>query len=86
MNSSAMFLHGGAGVNGYYEVLLLDEDRGWLLVGGRDHVYMLNSESLTQITHKVANLFTDHLHFTSTPFTTTICLHHCITHTPLDMF
>ncbi|GAA6106959.1 semaphorin-3D [Tachysurus ichikawai] len=53
MNSSAMFLHGGAGVNGYYEVLLLDEDRGWLLVGGRDHVYMLNSESLTQITHKI---------------------------------
>ncbi|KAK3536475.1 hypothetical protein QTP86_013797 [Hemibagrus guttatus] len=52
-NSSAMFWHGGAGVNGYYEVMLLDEDRGWLLVGGRDHVYMLNSENLTQITHKI---------------------------------
>ncbi|XP_027023514.2 semaphorin-3D [Tachysurus fulvidraco] len=49
MNSSAMFLQGG----GYYEVLLLDEDHGWLLVGGRDHVYMLNSESLTQITNKI---------------------------------
>lgn len=52
-NSSAMFWHSGAVVNGYYEVLLLDEDRGWLLVGGRDHVYMLDSESLTQTIHKI---------------------------------
>ncbi|KAM9443497.1 semaphorin-3D [Clarias gariepinus] len=52
-NSSAIFWHSGEDIKGYYEVLLLDEDRGWLLVGGRDHVYMLNSENLTQTTHKI---------------------------------
>ncbi|KAG7272047.1 hypothetical protein CRUP_025984, partial [Coryphaenoides rupestris] len=31
---------------GGYQVLLLDEDRGWLLVGGKDHIYLLKSDSL----------------------------------------
>ncbi|TSM44138.1 Semaphorin-3D [Bagarius yarrelli] len=53
INSSAMFWHSAEGVNGFYEVLLLDEDRGWLLVGGKDHVYMLDSESLTQSLPKI---------------------------------
>lgn len=57
-NSSTMFWHSGAGINGFYEVLLLDEDRGWLLVGGRDHIYMLNSERLTQTIHKVTTVTT----------------------------
>ncbi|XP_062842244.1 semaphorin-3D [Trichomycterus rosablanca] len=52
-NSSAVFWHGGFGVGGYYETLLLDEDRGWLLVGGRDYVYMLHSENLSQTIHKI---------------------------------
>ncbi|XP_072521508.1 semaphorin-3D [Salminus brasiliensis] len=50
-NSSAVFWHGGS--SGGYQSLLLDEDRGWLLVGGRDHVYMLQSESLTQPMRKI---------------------------------
>ncbi|XP_035376287.1 semaphorin-3D [Electrophorus electricus] len=45
-NSSAVFWRGRSG--GGYRALLLDEDRGWLLVGGRDHVYLLHSEGLTQ--------------------------------------
>uniref|UniRef100_A0A673HLV6 Semaphorin-3D-like n=1 Tax=Sinocyclocheilus rhinocerous TaxID=307959 RepID=A0A673HLV6_9TELE len=48
-NSSAVFWDGGEG--GAYQALLLDEDRGWLLVGGRDHIYMLNSDSFTQPIH-----------------------------------
>ncbi|XP_076864404.1 semaphorin-3D [Brachyhypopomus gauderio] len=50
-NSSAVFWHGGSG--GGYRALLLDEDRGWLLVGGRDHVYLLHSEGLTQPERKI---------------------------------
>ncbi|XP_036415327.1 LOW QUALITY PROTEIN: semaphorin-3D [Colossoma macropomum] len=50
-NSSAVFWQGGS--SGGYQTLLLDEDRGWLLVGGRDHVYMLQSESLTQPMRKI---------------------------------
>ncbi|XP_051979855.1 semaphorin-3D [Xyrauchen texanus] len=50
-NSSAVFWDDGEG--GAFQTLLLDEDRGWLLVGGRDHIYMLNSESLTQPAHKI---------------------------------
>uniref|UniRef100_A0A8B9KSL0 Si:dkey-49n23.1 n=1 Tax=Astyanax mexicanus TaxID=7994 RepID=A0A8B9KSL0_ASTMX len=50
-NSSAVFWHGGS--SGGYQTLLLDEDRGWLLVGGRDHVYMLQAESLTQPMRKI---------------------------------
>ncbi|KAG1939947.1 semaphorin-3A [Pimephales promelas] len=50
-NSSAVFWDGGEA--GAYQALLLDEDRGWLLVGGRDHIYMLNSDSLTQPTRKI---------------------------------
>ncbi|XP_051549535.1 semaphorin-3D-like [Myxocyprinus asiaticus] len=50
-NSSAVFWDGGVG--GAFQALLLDEDRGWLLVGGRDHIYMLNSESLTQPARKI---------------------------------
>ncbi|XP_030230629.1 semaphorin-3D [Gadus morhua] len=43
-NSSAVFWEGG--VSGGYQALLLDEDRGWLLVGGKDHIYLLRSDSL----------------------------------------
>lgn len=43
----------GAGVGGGYQVLLLDEDRGWLLVGGKDHIYLLNPDNLDQPVHKV---------------------------------
>ncbi|XP_051766898.1 semaphorin-3D isoform X1 [Ctenopharyngodon idella] len=50
-NSSAVFWDGGEA--GAYQALLLDEDRGWLLVGGRDHIYMLNSDSLTQPARKI---------------------------------
>ncbi|XP_051977786.1 semaphorin-3D-like [Xyrauchen texanus] len=50
-NSSAVFWDGGAG--GEFQALLLDEDRGWLLVGGRDQIYMLNSESITQPARKI---------------------------------
>uniref|UniRef100_A0A671SBM7 Semaphorin-3D-like n=1 Tax=Sinocyclocheilus anshuiensis TaxID=1608454 RepID=A0A671SBM7_9TELE len=50
-NSSAVFWDGGEG--GAYQALLLDEDRGWLLVGGRDHIYMLNSDSFTQPARKI---------------------------------
>uniref|UniRef100_A0A8C2GW97 Si:dkey-49n23.1 n=1 Tax=Cyprinus carpio TaxID=7962 RepID=A0A8C2GW97_CYPCA len=50
-NSSAVFWDGGEG--GAYQTLLLDEDRGWLLVGGRDYIYMLNSDSFTQPARKI---------------------------------
>ncbi|KAJ3602664.1 hypothetical protein NHX12_030413 [Muraenolepis orangiensis] len=43
-NGSAVFWEGG--VSGGYQALLLDEDRGWLLVGGKDHIYLLKSDSL----------------------------------------
>ncbi|XP_029683127.1 semaphorin-3D isoform X1 [Takifugu rubripes] len=36
----------GGGVSSGYDALLLDEDRGWLLVGGRDHIYLLRPDSL----------------------------------------
>uniref|UniRef100_A0A4W5MV13 Si:dkey-49n23.1 n=1 Tax=Hucho hucho TaxID=62062 RepID=A0A4W5MV13_9TELE len=41
------------GVSGGYQSLLLDEDRGWLLVGGRDHIYLLHSDSLALPTRTV---------------------------------
>lgn len=41
---SAVFWEGG--VSGGYQALLLDEDRGWLLVGGKDHIYLLSPDSL----------------------------------------
>ncbi|XP_030632535.1 semaphorin-3D [Chanos chanos] len=50
-NSSAVFWDGGE--RGGYQALLLDEDRGWLLVGGRDHVYMLQSDSLVRSARKI---------------------------------
>uniref|UniRef100_UPI003AAD5D15 semaphorin-3D n=1 Tax=Centroberyx gerrardi TaxID=166262 RepID=UPI003AAD5D15 len=43
-NSSGVFWEGG--VSGGYQALLLDEDQGWLLVGGKDHIYLLRSDSL----------------------------------------
>uniref|UniRef100_A0A671W6E7 Si:dkey-49n23.1 n=1 Tax=Sparus aurata TaxID=8175 RepID=A0A671W6E7_SPAAU len=43
-NGSAVFWQGG--VSGGYQVLLLDEDQGWLLVGGKDHIYLLSPDSL----------------------------------------
>uniref|UniRef100_A0A3P8YSK5 Sema domain-containing protein n=1 Tax=Esox lucius TaxID=8010 RepID=A0A3P8YSK5_ESOLU len=50
-NSSAVFWSGG--VSGGYQTLLLDEDRGWLLVGGRDHIYLLHSDSLALPTRSI---------------------------------
>ncbi|XP_035244787.1 semaphorin-3D isoform X1 [Anguilla anguilla] len=50
-NSSAVFW--GTGFGGGYQSLLLDEDRGWLLVGGKDHIYMLQSDSLALPTRKI---------------------------------
>uniref|UniRef100_A0A3Q3EYQ4 Si:dkey-49n23.1 n=1 Tax=Labrus bergylta TaxID=56723 RepID=A0A3Q3EYQ4_9LABR len=44
-NSSAVFWEGG--VSGGYQVMLLDEDQGWLLVGGKDHIYLLRPDSLS---------------------------------------
>lgn len=50
-NGSAIFWEGG--VSGGYETLLLDEDQGWLLVGGKDHVYLLRPDSPDQSTRTV---------------------------------
>ncbi|KAM9859241.1 semaphorin-3D [Aulostomus maculatus] len=44
-NGSAVFWEGG-GSSGDYQVLLLDEDQGWLLVGGKDHIHLLRSGRL----------------------------------------
>lgn len=41
------------GVSGGYQVLLLDEDQGWLLVGGKDHIYLLRPDSLDQSTQTI---------------------------------
>nr|XP_040060152.1 semaphorin-3D isoform X1 [Gasterosteus aculeatus aculeatus] len=41
-NGSALFWEGG--VSGGYRALLLDEDGRWLLVGGKDHVYLLRAD------------------------------------------
>lgn len=38
---------------GASDVLLLDEDQGWLLAGGRDHVHLLRSDNLEQPITKV---------------------------------
>lgn len=43
-NGSAVFWEGGVG--GGYQALLLDEDQGWLLVGGRDYIYLLKPDRL----------------------------------------
>nr|XP_023998149.1 semaphorin-3D-like [Salvelinus alpinus] len=51
MNSSSVFWDGG--VSGGYQSMLLDEDRGWLLVGGRDHIYLLHSDSLALPTRTI---------------------------------
>ncbi|CAB1315604.1 unnamed protein product [Coregonus sp. 'balchen'] len=51
MNSSSVFWD--RGVSGGYQALLLDEDRGWLLVGGRDHIYLLHSDSLALPTRTI---------------------------------
>ncbi|KAI1900009.1 hypothetical protein AGOR_G00067800 [Albula goreensis] len=45
-SGSAVFWWGSRAAGGGYQSLLLDEDRGRLLVGGRDHIYMLHSDSL----------------------------------------
>ncbi|XP_068450064.1 semaphorin-3D [Clinocottus analis] len=50
-NSSAVFW--GGGVSGGYEALLLDEDQGWLLVGGKDHIYLLKPDRLDLPTHTI---------------------------------
>ncbi|XP_051804692.1 semaphorin-3D-like [Acanthochromis polyacanthus] len=43
-NGSAVFWEDG--VSGGFQVLLLDEDQGWLLVGGKDHVYLLRPDGV----------------------------------------
>ncbi|KAF1392299.1 hypothetical protein PFLUV_G00051350 [Perca fluviatilis] len=50
-NSLAVFW--GGGVSGGYQALLLDEDQGWLLVGGKDHIYLLRPDSLDLPTHTI---------------------------------
>ncbi|XP_059185190.1 semaphorin-3D [Centropristis striata] len=50
-NRSAVFWQGG--VSGGYQALLLDEDQGWLLVGGKDHIYLLRPDSLDLPTHTI---------------------------------
>lgn len=50
-NGSSVFW--GGGVSGGYEALLLDEDQGWLLVGGKDHIYLLRPDSLDLPTRTV---------------------------------
>ncbi|KAJ7999317.1 hypothetical protein DPEC_G00193130 [Dallia pectoralis] len=50
-NSSAVFWSGG--VSGGYQTLLLDESAGWLLVGGRDHIYLLHSDNLALPTRSI---------------------------------
>ncbi|XP_065811498.1 semaphorin-3D [Labrus bergylta] len=50
-NSSAVFWEGG--VSGGYQVMLLDEDQGWLLVGGKDHIYLLRPDSLSLPTQTI---------------------------------
>lgn len=51
-NGSGMFWEAGPG--GGNQVLLLNEDHGWLLVGGRDHIYLLRPDGsrLTAMTVK----------------------------------
>ncbi|XP_015203676.1 semaphorin-3D isoform X2 [Lepisosteus oculatus] len=36
-----------------YQALLLDEDRGWLLVGAKDHIFMLRSDNLNEPARKI---------------------------------
>ncbi|XP_054472337.1 semaphorin-3D [Anoplopoma fimbria] len=50
-NSSAVFWEGG--VSGGYQALLLDEDQGWLLVGGKDYIYLLRPDSLDRPMHTI---------------------------------
>lgn len=55
-NSSAIFWEGG--LSGGYQVLLLDVDQGWLLVGGKDHIYLLRPDSLDLPTRTVRHWHT----------------------------
>ncbi|MEQ2228443.1 Semaphorin-3D, partial [Ilyodon furcidens] len=50
-NGSMVYWEGG--VSGGYQVLLLDEDRGWLLLGGKDHIYLLSPDNLDRPTQKI---------------------------------
>ncbi|XP_018541876.1 LOW QUALITY PROTEIN: semaphorin-3D [Lates calcarifer] len=50
-NSSAVFWKGG--ISSGYQALLLDEDQGWLLVGGKDHIYLLRPDSVDLPTRAV---------------------------------
>ncbi|RVE73358.1 hypothetical protein OJAV_G00049480 [Oryzias javanicus] len=50
-NGSAIVWEGG--VSGGYQALLLDEDHGWLLVGGKDHIYLLDPESVDLPTRRI---------------------------------
>lgn len=50
-NGSAVYWE--AGVSGGYQALLLDEDQGWMLVGGKDHIYLLRPDNLGLSTRTV---------------------------------
>lgn len=50
-NGTAVFWEGG--VSGGYQVLLLDDDQDWLLVGGKDHIYLLRPQSSDLPTRKI---------------------------------
>ncbi|XP_063767095.1 semaphorin-3D isoform X2 [Eleginops maclovinus] len=51
LKNSSVYWQGG--VSGGYEALLLDEDQGWLLVGGKDHVYLLRADGPQLKTHTI---------------------------------
>lgn len=50
-NGLAVFWEGG--VSGGYQALLLDEDQGWLLVGGKDYIYLLKPDNWDQPTRTI---------------------------------
>ncbi|MBN3306204.1 SEM3D protein, partial [Amia calva] len=50
-NSSAVFW--SSTESSSYQALLLDEDHGWLLVGAKDHIFLLRSDNLTDRPRKI---------------------------------
>ncbi|XP_067854395.1 semaphorin-3D-like [Heptranchias perlo] len=50
-NSSMVLLD--AALSSHYHSLLVDQERGWLLVGAKDHVFMLHLDNISQNTQKI---------------------------------
>ncbi|XP_061779763.2 semaphorin-3D [Nerophis lumbriciformis] len=51
---NSLAIYWGEGTSGGFQVLLLDEDQGWLLVGGKDHIHLLWSHRVdlpSQVVH-----------------------------------